>query len=335
MPLISVVLPTYNTAVDFLKEAIESILTQTFRDFELIIIDDGSTNEVPAYLDSLADSRIRLIRNSRNIGITKSLNRGFRASRGKYIARMDGDDISFPDRLEKQFSFMEQHPEVVVCGSKVTFDRNKSLPDWKKATDMESYRIRMLFRNPGPAHPTAFFRRGTLIKHHIEYDERLKYGQDYGMWETLSRIGQICTLPDRLLYFRRHENSISIVHRGEQIQCDMITQKKLLLRLLGHVTQAEQELHYQYSTGYYSGQLMTGTVLEWYRRLIQANRQKHIYHCGKFNRYVFHIILRTIMHQSKTGLIKKAGQVFHYLPLHAAAYELFAYGSKKLLGRAE
>ena len=108
MPLISVVLPTYNTSVSFLREAVDSILAQTFQDFELIVIDDGSTNEAPAYLDSLTDPRIRLIRNERNLGITKSLNRGFRASRGKYIARMDGDDVSVPDRLEKQFLFIIQ-----------------------------------------------------------------------------------------------------------------------------------------------------------------------------------------------------------------------------------
>jgi glycosyltransferase involved in cell wall biosynthesis len=333
MPLISVVLPTYNTSVSFLREAVDSILAQTFQDFELIVIDDGSTNEAPAYLDSLTDPRIRLIRNERNLGITKSLNRGFRASRGKYIARMDGDDVSVPDRLEKQFLFMESHPEVIVCGSKVSFDRNDTLPDRKKPMDMEGYRIRMLFCNPGPFHPTAVFRRETLTQHQIEYDERLKYGQDYGMWETLSQIGRIYTLPDKLLYFRRHEDSISVAHRSEQIQCDMLTQQKLLLRLLDHVTPAEQELHYRYSTGYYPGQPMTDTVGDWYRRLIAANRQKRIYNCRRFNRYVHHIMLRTILQQPQTGFLKKARLVFRFVPLYAAVYELSALGLKKLFGR--
>lgn len=335
MPLISVVMPTYNTSVPFLREAVESILAQTLADFELILIDDGSTNDAPAYLDSLTDPRIRLIRNERNLGITKSLNLGFRAARGKYIARMDSDDVSVPDRLERQFAFMERHPEIVVCGSKVSFDRGDTLPVQKKPSDMEDYRIRMLFRNPGPAHPTAFFRRETLIQHQIEYDERLKYGQDYGMWETLSRIGQIYTLPDKLLYFRKHDGSISVVHRSEQIQCDMLTQKKLLSRLLDQVLPAEQEIHYRYSTGYYSGQPMTDAVGAWYRRLIAANRQKRIYDCRRFNKSVYHIMLRTILQQSEAGLLKKAGLAFRFVPLHAAAYESFLFGWKKLTGQDE
>ena len=88
MPSISVVMPTYNTSVSFLKEAVDSILNQTFQDFEFIIIDDGSINDTPEYLRSLTDSRVRVIRNNENIGITKSLNIGFNKARGKYIARM-------------------------------------------------------------------------------------------------------------------------------------------------------------------------------------------------------------------------------------------------------
>ena len=98
---ISVVMPTYNTEVSILKEAVDSILNQTFGDFEFIIIDDGSTNNSVEYLKSLQDQRVKIIRNDTNIGITKSLNIGLRAAKGKYIARMDSDDIAFPDRFEK------------------------------------------------------------------------------------------------------------------------------------------------------------------------------------------------------------------------------------------
>ena len=115
---ISVVMPVFNTPVSFLREAVDSIINQTFKDFEFIIIDDGCTGSCSEYLESLSDPRIRIIHNERNLGITKSLNIGLREARGKYIARMDDDDISIPIRFEKQFAFMESNPDIILCGSK-------------------------------------------------------------------------------------------------------------------------------------------------------------------------------------------------------------------------
>lgn len=117
---ISVIMPVYNTPKDILNEAVKSILNQSFADFEFIIIDDCSDKaECKDYLESLYDERIRIIRNPQNLGITKSLNIGLRAASGKYIARMDSDDISLPRRLEKQYSFMEEHTDTLICGTSV------------------------------------------------------------------------------------------------------------------------------------------------------------------------------------------------------------------------
>ena len=162
---ISVVMPVFDTPVSFLKEAVDSILTQSFKEFEFVIIDDGSPDSCREYLESLNDPRIYTIHNKTNQGVTKSLNIGLRAAKGKYIARMDADDISLPYRLEEQFVFMESHPDILVCGSKTeTIGRKiQSAPSGKTLmTDMEEYRIRMLFVNPGPIHPTAFFRHDKL-----------------------------------------------------------------------------------------------------------------------------------------------------------------------------
>ena len=114
---VSVVMPTYNTAVPVLKAAVDSILNQSFRDFEFIIVDDHSTDGSEAYLSSLSDPRIRLLRNMEQLGVTKSLNVGLRAAKGRYIARMDSDDISLPERFEKQVAFMESHPDAIACGT--------------------------------------------------------------------------------------------------------------------------------------------------------------------------------------------------------------------------
>ncbi len=338
MPLISVVMPTYNTSVSFLKEAVESIINQTFQDFEFIIIDDGSINDTPEYLRSLTDSRVRVIRNNENIGITKSLNIGFNKARGKYIARMDSDDISKLNRFEKQYLLMENNPDVIVCGSRAAYKKgfssvyDESLFPKIVEDDMEIYRIRMLFSNPGPTHSTAFFRRDELVRHHIKYDERLVYAQDYGMWMKVSQYGRICILQEPLLYFRHHENQISEIHREEQIRCDKITQKKLLLQLVDSLTEKELDIHYRYSTRYYHDVIMTDEVKDWYLKLIKANKRKGIYNKSKFNRYVYQIMYHNINLTWNNDMTKyeKLRILFRYMPWFEAVKMLIAIGKTKL-----
>lgn len=315
MVTISVVMPVYNTSVPILKEAIGSILNQTFRDFEFIIIDDGSAGETKAYLDGLTDPRIRLIRNETNIGITKSLNIGFRAAQGKYIARMDGDDISFPERFEKQIAFMEAHPDMIVCGTRMLCPGQKTPPPHSSIEKMENYRIRMLFRNPGPFHSTAFFDREMLIKHHILYDEQLVYAQDYGMWMTVSEYGRIANLPEVLQYIRKHPEQISNKHRDQQIRCDQMTQKKLLSRLLDHVTDEELQLHYYCSTGYYKEATMTPQAAKWYRRLLSANKKRKVYDQRLLKRHIEAIKLNLVHHTIKNDMshLQKAALFLRYL----------------------
>ena len=322
MVTISVVMPTYNTAVPFLKEAVESILNQTIQDFEFIIIDDGSTNESVEYLKSLTDPRIRIIRNETNIGITKSLNIGFHEAKGKYIARMDSDDISLPDRFEKQLEFMSKNQDVIVCGSRVVHFTDK--PPLIKPLlgrdieDMESYRVKMLFVNPGPSHPTALFAHDKLIQHHIIYDEELYFSQSYGMWMTASRYGRICILPEVLLLHRIHENEISIAFRERQIHFDQMTQIKQLKHLLAReISQKEAGAHYYYSTGYYKEATITSEIAKWYDTLIEANRKRKIYNQMKLKKYIIRIKKRLIEQTftKDTPVYKKVIMLLRYLPV--------------------
>lgn len=233
---ISVVMSTYNTPIPILKEAIESILNQTLRDFEFIIIDDGSTDDSREYLSNLSDPRIQLIRNSENIGLTRSLNIGLKAARGKYIARIDSDDISLPTRFEKQYDYMERHPNVIMCGSRVSYSGNRkgiSSGKWRrKIENTDDYRIRLLLAHPGPYHPTFFMRHEMLEMYDITYDENLYYAQDYGLCTVLSRYGDVVVLDDVLVCYREHNMQVSSVHREEQIRYDKMVKKKLLAELL-------------------------------------------------------------------------------------------------------
>ena len=328
---ISVVMSSYNTELSMLTEAVESILNQTFRDFEFLIIDDGSTNGSDQYLKSLSDERVKIIWNPQNIGITKSLNIGFQAARGKYIARMDADDISLPTRFEKQFAYMEAHPEVIVCGTRAGIMNEKreikplkvNVPD-----NMEEYRVRMIFLNPGPIHPTAFFRHEKLLEHHILYNEKLIYAQDYGMWEVISRYGKVSSLDEVLLYRRKHEKQISIERRDVQKKCDKMTQKKILSDLLGSVSDEEVELHYTHSAGYNPDAMITPEVAAWYDRLLQANQSRHIYEQGILQKRIGlikkRLVLQTIKQNPNLSEYKKIRMFFRYLPFLPAVKAIFS-----------
>ncbi len=334
---ISVVMPTYNTPTGILREAVESILSQTYEDFEFIIIDDGSTDDSVDYLNSLKDKRIRLIRNPENLGITKSLNIGFEAARGKYIARMDGDDIALPNRLKKQYRFMERHPDVIVCGTgSKNFGADSRLIRVNKTNvDMETYRISTLFRNPGPTHPTAFFNHALLLKYGLKYDESLTYAQDYGLWVEIGQLGRICILKDTLLLRRVHENQISGKLRKEQIRCDMMIQGKLLQKLLADVTAEEADRHFRFSSGYYDV-LICPEMTEWYRRLREANDRTGIYDRKKFKDYIDNTIVKQAVIRSFTPempMRERVGRLFHYLPWASALRASAGYIKRELTRR--
>ena len=317
---ISVVMPTYNTETEMLQQAVESILSQTFREFEFLIIDDGSTNDSVDYLNSLQDERIRLIRNPVNIGITKSLNIGLREAKGKYIARMDADDISLPTRFEKQYAYMEAHPDVILCGARVAFfHEDPSHPYGTSqvvSPDMEEYRVSMLFFNPGPYHPTALFRHRTMLEHHVTYDENLVYAQDYGMWETISRLGRVCVLPDVLLNYRLHEKQISKEHREKQFQCDREVKRRQLNALLGSVTEEELDLHCSHYPMFFPRAAMLSDISRWYNRLLKANKEKKIYRQKKLKQRIqktkIKLVYQTIR-QKKVSAIKKLWVFLRYV----------------------
>lgn len=280
---ISVVMPTYNTDLPMLKEAVESILSQTFKDFEFIIIDDCSTNGCWDYLNGLEDSRIKLIRNQTNLGVTKSLNIGLREAKGKYIARMDADDISLPQRFEKQFEYMERHPDVIMCGTNAqTFDSNEE-SIITKVKDTDYYNIKALFYNWKPLHPTIFLNNERIKENSISYDEELIYSQDCGLYSKIGRYGKVAVVQEPLFLWRRHESQITTKHALIQRKCLKIIQRKLLQELIGDVSEEEIEnhLHFCCDKSMTSNRDVWACFL-WYRKLITENNKKGIYNKKKF-----------------------------------------------------
>ncbi len=205
-PQISVVMPVYN-CVAYIEESVASILTQTFRDFEFFIIDDYSTDGTYEYLQTVTDSRIQLIRKPKNSGYTVSLNMGLEMAKGEYIARMDGDDIALPERFAKQVLFMDNNPDVAVCGSSYQLSGTDTII--RMPPGFEEAKVVALMNVP-VAHPTVFIRRSVLIQHQLRYNPVFEPTEDYELWTRIMEIGKIENLPESLLLYRKHSEQQSI-----------------------------------------------------------------------------------------------------------------------------
>lgn len=212
-PLVSVVLTVYNRPEKVCK-TIESILNQTFKDFELLIIDNASTDDTVERIKKFDDPRIRLIVNERNMGQTYSLNRGLDEAKGKYIARIDSDDIMLPKRLQKQVSFMEKHDDYVLCGAWVRFisDQDELSDTLKLCSTDKGLRFMQTFAC-GMSHPAAMFRRSTLEEHGIRYNKEVSIAEDYEMWFKLLEHGKGLNIPKVLIYYRKGEENDSVINK--------------------------------------------------------------------------------------------------------------------------
>jgi hypothetical protein len=212
---LSVLMAVYN-GEPYLEHAIESILRQTFNDFEFVIVDDCSTDATPAVIESFQDDRIRYIRNHENLGQTASLNRGLSICQGRYIARMDADDLAREDRFEKQVEFLDAQPNVAVVGSSLEFIDSKgaTVGSWDYPTGQLALRWLALFGCP-LSNGAAVFRKEVVWDQLGGYDERIKVAQDWELWNRVLSTAEIGNLADRLLQVRQHEGQVS-VHLGEQ-----------------------------------------------------------------------------------------------------------------------
>ncbi|HEX6624956.1 MAG TPA: glycosyltransferase [Pyrinomonadaceae bacterium] len=204
-PKVSVLMAVYN-GERYLREAIDSILGQTFADFEFIIIDDASTDRSFEIAGGYADPRIRLVRNERNLGLTLSLNRGLDLARGEYVARMDCDDLSLPERLAKQVAFMEANPDVGAC-STWAFDIDSAGNVIGKRELPVGEQLDNFYWRRSLIHPAAMFRFDRSAG--PRYDPAFRYAQDYDLWFRIRAERRLCNLPEHLLLYRVHEESIT------------------------------------------------------------------------------------------------------------------------------
>lgn len=212
-PLVSVVICEHNTKLEYLEKAIESMLSQTYSNFEIVFVDDCSSTDYMS-LKAMSDPRIKIIKNKVNLGLAASRNIGIDASQGKYIAIMDTDDISHGDRLEKQVKFMENNVDVAVCGTWFNMFGDKSGTIKRVIDDNEYYRCCLFFDNdPAIINPSTMIRKSVLIKNNIKLDERLKSSEDYGLWVKISRYGKVTNLKEVLFDYCIRKGQMSEIFR--------------------------------------------------------------------------------------------------------------------------
>lgn len=213
-PLISVIMPVYN-AGKFLPEAIESILSQTFNNFEFIIVDDASTDNSWEIINQYAnkDSRIRAFRNNKNLGVSATTNFAISKTQGKYIARMDADDLSFSDRFEKQLNYLKENDKVIAVGGQcVVINENNQVIGQKRFPVQSKKLKKMTFEAVPIQQPSLMINTSLLPKDFNWYSPECSSAEEIDVLFKLMEYGQLANLKDWTLYYRYRENSLSHIN---------------------------------------------------------------------------------------------------------------------------
>lgn len=306
-PTISVIMSVYRPVEIYLRKAIESILRQAFHDFEFIIILDGLDEKAYRIVNSYQDERIIIYQNHLNLGLTKSLNLGLQQSRGKYIARMDADDIASANRLEEQFEYMEANPDVAVCGSYAKNIGLKGFTPQLISSDDEILKIRMMFYNAGIIHPTAFIRKQFLTAYNIKYDETILRSQDYALWVDILQYGKIKLLPKVLLGYRRHDEQIISSKKQEVHNYTNEIRIRNWKRVGVEFTETEKKILNSISSSYVED--LTSEYNELFCKLLEWNKINKIFNEKIFESEIIrlwvHLAVKKIKNHRKVDMLLK------------------------------
>jgi len=244
-PRVSVILPVYNGA-EFLGESLGSVLRQTFGDFEVLVIDDASTDDSAAVAESFGDPRVRLVRHEQNQRLPATLNHGLDLAQGEFVARMDADDRCVARRFAKQVAFLDAHPEVGICGSAVRLFGGEKSAVRKYPVSPDTVEAFRFFNCPF-SHPSVMLRRRLMEEHRLRYDPSAVAVEDFELWARLLKFTKGANLPDPLLDYRLHESSVT--SRDWTLMDKNSTQvlQSALREILADVTDEQARFHRQVS----------------------------------------------------------------------------------------
>lgn len=223
--LVSVLMPVYNTA-PYLREALDSMLSQTFTDFELIVLNDCSPDNAEEILDVYGDPRIVRYKGEKNMGLSNVLNTGIGMARGKYIARMDSDDVSLPSRLQVQVDYLETHPEIdlVSVGMHLFGAKNEV---WIRESHPEKVKINAMFHSP-VLHASSLWRKDSFEKYALRFSQEMVPAEDYDLWTRALLNGlKLVNLPEVLYRYRIHDTQSTTQTEKSAEKCRLIQKNYL------------------------------------------------------------------------------------------------------------
>lgn len=270
-------MPVYN-GERYLREAIDSVLGQDFSDYELLIINDASTDASAEIIRTYQDPRIRLIQNSKNLGLTGVRNVGLSEAVGEYLAWLDCDDVSASTRLAEQVEFLDTHKSVALCGSWVRTIGDKMGDMWRYPTEADVLRSRMLFDDP-VATSAAMVRREVLMRFGLRFDDGYPLAEDYDLWERVSQFGEVSNIPKVLTFYRVHADQISSIN-ALRVGCAVWKiQERQLMKLGILPSEAERELHTTVGVKFHflGDRNFVKACKNWLQRLSDANACTKIY----------------------------------------------------------
>lgn len=306
-PKVSVIMPVFNNGAD-VRAAITSILNQTLSDFEFIIINDASTDNSRAEILAIKDNRIVYLENPTTLGLITNLNRCLEMAKGEFIARMDGDDLSLPERLAKQVLYLQSHPLIGVCGTwSTTFGEGINSWETKYPENHEAIKVWMSF-NTTLTHPTIMFRKQIITKFNLRYDSEYLHIEDYELWTRLLDISQIANVPEFLFKYHVHQNQISTKYKDHQA----IVANKIRLRLLEkagvNASIKEAELHQQIcSYKFQPSDIFLIQTANWFNHIYQGNKKTGYFdsiELKKFYNGIWKEILDSNKKYSKSVILK-------------------------------
>ncbi|MFD1552173.1 glycosyltransferase family 2 protein [Putridiphycobacter roseus] len=241
-PLISVIIPAYNCA-QYIGEALLSIVNQTYKNLEIIVVNDGSTDETLLAIQQVNDPRIKVLENTSNSGIIFTLNKALKEAKGKYIARMDGDDIAMADRIAIQYHYLESHPDISILGAKIKyFGAENHVVNTVLSTN--EIAIEMYFNNP-INHPTVMMRRADLEKQQLHYPENFIHAEDWVFWfNCQAKQLKIANLPNVLLKYRIEGQNITANNRATEKERHLEVYRYFLGTIFKEVNEDLLSLHW-------------------------------------------------------------------------------------------
>lgn len=237
---VAVVLPVFN-GERYVAEAVESVLAQTLADFELVVIDDGSTDGTARVLSGFPDQRLRVTRLPARQGLVHALNRGIAQSSAPLIARMDADDVCLPRRLERQVAFLAAHPDVDICG---TWTRHAGARRGVRRLPVGPAHIRaQMFFGGAMDHPAIMMRRAFLDAHGLAYRDDFRHAEDLDLLIRAADVGRLANIPEVLLLYRAHHDQVSVVRAGDQATAHARLAVRQLRALVAEVSEDEAAFH--------------------------------------------------------------------------------------------